>query len=67
MSTNDDQCKKLITAYESIQQQLDILTSGELYFETDYVISLRQTVGKIAEQIQLDCPEYFENPNQTQE
>ena len=64
MATNEDHCKKLIGAYEAVQEQLDILTSGEVYFETEVVISLRQAVGKLAEQIQREYPEYFDNANQ---
>ena len=59
MTTNEEHCKKVIDEYEAVQEQLDKLTSGEVYFETDYIISLRQTVGKLAEQIQRECPGYF--------
>ena len=57
---NDDDRTKLIDEFEAVQRQIHILTSGEAYFETDQVIAMRQTAGTLAEQIQRDCPEYFD-------
>jgi hypothetical protein len=59
MATNEEDCKKLIGAYEAVQGELDRLTSGEVYFETDRVIELRQEAEELAEQIRDDCPEYL--------